>query len=179
MEAWTAAQTAEWLTGRGMRLGAGATVSFAAGDRESVSIAIPAEGLRIVALAVVLTKHLEQDSGIESLFWRRRHGMWSEDFEAIGDAIHGGLTSCLATDAAPFAIRTAGGDLVARQALLATSMLFQWDAVLVPAHGRWFVAVDHHGRASIEAATAGDRDVVAAAMHAWSPRNSSQGGSSG
>lgn len=118
---------------------------------ESISLALPTEGLRVVDFAnwiLVLddvTDRLEYD---KVLIWLLDWDIWSVERERVGVRLLHALLGDEQVKERP-AIEFRTDELTEAQALIALVVLFQWDAVILPSHGEYAVTLSHHGKAEI------------------------------
>ena len=133
---------------------------------------LPSRSLEIIGLSNVLSRNLEGDSYSGSLVWLRDWDIWSEDYEEVGCR----LASRLFSDPRrPTRFPDAPGqvfdstELLDQRVALIVPMLFQWDAYLVPGHGKYVVFVSHDEYVDVVAKTANELDRLFQELHAWNP----------
>lgn len=127
------------------------------------SLSLPDAGLRIVDLA---NWSLTLDDAVETLpyesvlVWLLDWDIWSHERERAGVQLLHALVGADNIEALP-AIEFSSDELSSAQALIALVALFQWDAVVLPAHGEYLLWFSHHGVVEIHTRAA---DVEAAVV---------------
>ncbi len=133
---------------------------------------LPSRGLEIIGLSNVLSRNLEGDNYPGALVWLRAYGMWSEDNEEAGVRL---LSRLLSDPQGSARFPDTRGqvfdttEVVDQRVALIVPMLFQWDAYLVPDHGRYVVFVSHDEYVDVVAKTADELDRLFQELHAWNP----------
>jgi len=121
----------------GLRLGDGGESRF--------RVSVPDEATAVVALAYVIVmtgvESYEEENFKGAMVWMRRWEIWSESIDRVGYSFMGADAPTDQTPARLFA----AGEFVGAQAALSLPMMFQWDALFVPAMAGFSVEISHHG----------------------------------
>ncbi len=116
----------------------------------AVASDLPERGLDIIGLTNVLSTLLEDGHHPRTLVWLTEFGMWGDLEEAVGRKL---WTQLLRGYRAPEEkkMEDAPGllfdepEIEDQRAFLTVLLVFQWDAMLVPEHGSYFVRISHDG----------------------------------
>lgn len=118
----------------------------------AVRVGVDGSAVNIFNLAYVLlmtgVPDDDEDRFEGALVWLRDWDIWSEGIEHVGHLLLAGIRgSGLGSPSVLEAPAHVFGpdEFVAAKATLVLPMLFQWDALLAPVHGRFVACLSHHG----------------------------------
>ena len=161
-----------WCRQRGIGISEYDHLYYERAPIHSLVFDLPSRGLEVIGLSNVLSTNLEGEGYSGSLLWLKAWGIWSEDYEEVGLRLFERLISGPEGQAT---LPDSPGQLFDKnestdqRAALTVPMLFQWDAYLVPDHGRYVVFVSHDEYVDVVAKTAVELDRLFGELHAWNP----------
>src|SRR5581483_2927555 len=138
-----------WCNRRGVAASKKQHLDFI-GDSHLVELALPRIGRDCVGLSNILSTQLEGDHHPETLLWLTEYGMWSDSYETVGIKLWTQMFRGYGYQQE--SIRPTEGLLFAeaetddQRAFLSIPLILQWDAALVPVHGKYLVRMTHHGQ---------------------------------
>ena len=162
----------DWCRERGIKVSTHEMLYYDTVRPNSLVSDLPTEGLRIIGLSNVLSRNLEGDNYPGALVWLDDYGIWSDDNEEAGVRLLSQLLSdpqrsaCFPDTRGQVFDTT---EVVDQRVALIVPMLFQWDAYLVPEHGRYFVFLSHDEYVNVVAKTEDELDRLFEELHAWNP----------
>lgn len=169
MRLMDSAECAQWCSERGIDSTTARHLRFSGLAEPPSDIALPQKALEVVGLTNVLSTYLSGGQHPRSLLWLVERGMWSEEFESVGarlwDRLAQGYGRGTASGVPTPGLVFEANETEDERAFLLTVILFQWDAALVPEHGRYIVQVSHDGYVrllALDGPTAGELASVAA-----------------
>src|SRR5438128_2724308 len=101
--------------------------------RQGMGVPLPAVGLKLLALSMALSKHLDGDGHPATLVWIVEQGMWSEAFEALGRHWWKRLMKAYGVkdpdENAHVGAVFDAAEQIDQDVFTSLVMLFQWDAI--------------------------------------------------
>lgn len=163
----------KWCEGKAIRVDAQRTLQVEGG--RAIEITLPEGPSRVIALAYALLElGFEEGSGFQgALHWVTGAGFWGSYSESVALKILDQMRLAYG-ESQPFS--DARGHLfqaveaLDAQAFLTHSMLFGWDAYLVPASGESFTFTSHDEVVYFVAKAAAVHQRALGHLRAWNPR---------
>lgn len=132
-----------WCSQRDIKIEDNKWLAFGSGCPDHLQLPFPQNTPGIIALATTLLGYCEPHGFGGSMFHLSGWGMWGDESDEAGiDLFKKYLPENVSLIDKSGHLFEAG-ESVQQKALLLVTLFFQWDAFLIPVHGKYGIAVSH------------------------------------
>lgn len=150
MQALSLSQVTVWCAARGVQMSTAGYPHYGGVDFRCIEIRIPKEAGKLLAFGYSLlmtgVPEDEEKNFQGGVLWIKDSDLLSETFDRVGHQLLNALRSTALYEVKAVhtpALSFAAGEIVEAQASIIIPMVFQWDAVMVPASGDHVVFISH------------------------------------